>query len=43
LLCRPALRLMARLALVAAYSLGKRSCSNRERANAVGLAASLIS
>jgi hypothetical protein len=43
LLCRLALRLMARLALVAAYSRRKWSCSNRERANAVGLAASLIS
>jgi hypothetical protein len=43
LLCRLALRLMARLALMAAYSRGKRSCSNRERANDTGLAASLIS
>jgi hypothetical protein len=43
LLCRPALRLMAHLALVAAYSRGRRSCRNRECANDVGLAASLIS
>jgi hypothetical protein len=34
---------MARLALVAAYSKGKLSFSNRERANDAGLAASLIS
>jgi hypothetical protein len=43
LLCLMALRLMARLALVAAYSRGRRSGRNRERANDVGLAASLIS
>jgi hypothetical protein len=42
LLCRLALRLMARLALVDTYSGGKRSFSNRERANDVGLAALLI-
>jgi hypothetical protein len=36
LLCHPALRLMARLTLVAAYSGGKRSFSNREHANDVG-------
>jgi hypothetical protein len=36
------LRLTARLALVAAYSLGKRSYSNRERASDTGLAALLI-
>jgi hypothetical protein len=40
---RTALRLMARLALVAAYSGGRRSCSSRKRANAIGLATSLIS
>jgi hypothetical protein len=34
---------MARLALVDTYCGGKRSFSNRERANNVGLAASLIS
>jgi hypothetical protein len=33
-----ALRLMALLALVAAYSRGKRSCTNRERASNTGLA-----
>jgi hypothetical protein len=38
-----ALRLMAHLTLVAAYSKGKRSCTNRERASDTGLAASLIS
>jgi hypothetical protein len=43
LLRHPALRLMACLALVAAYCGGKRSYNNRERANDVGLAASLIS
>jgi hypothetical protein len=37
------LRLIACLARVAAYSLGKRSCSSREHANDMGLAASLIS
>jgi hypothetical protein len=36
--CLKALRLMARLALMAAYSRGKRSCSNHERANDTGLA-----
>jgi hypothetical protein len=34
---------MARLTVMAAYSGRKRSFSNRERANDVGLAASLIS
>jgi hypothetical protein len=43
LLCHPAMRLMAHLALMAAYSDRKWSFSNRERANDVGLAASLIS
>jgi hypothetical protein len=43
LLCLTALRLMARLALVAAYSKGRRSGSNRERANDTGLAVSPIS
>jgi hypothetical protein len=43
LLYLPPLRLIARLALVAAYSVGKRSFSSRERANDTGLAASLIS
>jgi hypothetical protein len=43
LLRHPALRLMACLALMAAYCGGKRSYNNRERANDVGLAASLIS
>jgi hypothetical protein len=43
LMCRSTLRLMAHLAFVAAYSRGRRSCRNRERANDVGLAASLIS
>jgi hypothetical protein len=43
LLCLTALRLMARLALVAAYSRGRRSCTNRECANDTGFAASLIS
>jgi hypothetical protein len=38
-----ALRLMARLALVAAYSRRKRSCTNRERARGTGLVVSLIS
>jgi hypothetical protein len=38
-----ALRLTACLALVAAYSGGKRSCSNRERASATGLVVSSIS
>jgi hypothetical protein len=42
-LCLTALRLMARLALVAAYSCGKCSERNRERASDTGLAASLIS
>jgi hypothetical protein len=37
-LCLTALRLMACLALVAAYSQGKRSCTNRERASDTGLA-----
>jgi hypothetical protein len=37
------LRLMARLAHVAAYSGGRRSCTNRERASATGLAVSSIS
>jgi hypothetical protein len=32
-LCGTALRLIARLARVAVYSLGKRSCSSRERAH----------
>jgi hypothetical protein len=43
LLCLTALRLMARLALVAAYSRGRRSCTHRERASNTGLAALLIS
>jgi hypothetical protein len=43
LLCLTALRLMARLALVAAYSRGKRLCTNHERASDTGLAVSLIS
>jgi hypothetical protein len=34
---------MARLALVAAYSGERHSCTSRERTNAVGLAVSLIS
>jgi hypothetical protein len=42
-LCLTALRLMARLALVAAYSRGRRSETNRERASDTGLAASFIS
>jgi hypothetical protein len=43
LLYLTALRLMARLARVAAYSRGRRSCTNRERASATGLAVSSIS
>jgi hypothetical protein len=43
LLCGTDLRLIARLALVAAYSRGRRSCSSRERANDVGLASLFIS
>jgi hypothetical protein len=43
LLCLTALRLMARLALVAAYSGGRRSGSNHEHANDTGLAVSPIS
>jgi hypothetical protein len=43
LLCLTALRLMARLALMAAYSRGRRSGTNRERANDTGLAVSPIS
>jgi hypothetical protein len=43
LLCGTDLRLIARLAHVAAYSWGKRSCSSRERASDTGLVASLIS
>jgi hypothetical protein len=42
-LCGTDLRLIARLARVAAYSLGKHFCSSHERANDTGLAASLIS
>jgi hypothetical protein len=42
-LCGTTLRLTTRLARVAAYSLRRRSCSSRERANDVGLAVSLIS
>jgi hypothetical protein len=42
-LCLTALRLMARLALVAAYSHGRRLEKNREHASDTGLAASLIS
>jgi hypothetical protein len=34
---------MARLALVAAYSRGKRSCTNHERASDTRFAASFIS
>jgi hypothetical protein len=40
---RHRLRLIARLALVAAYSGGRRLCSSRERANAIGSASSFIS
>jgi hypothetical protein len=43
LLCDIDLRLTAHLALVAAYSGSRRSCSSRERTNDVGLAASLVS
>jgi hypothetical protein len=43
LLFLTALRLMARLALVAAYSGGRRSWTNRERTSAIGLAVSSIS
>jgi hypothetical protein len=43
LLVLTALRLTARLALVAAYSWGKRSCTIRECANATGSAVSSIS
>jgi hypothetical protein len=43
LLCLTALRPMAHLALVAAHSRGRRSCTNRERASATGLAVSSIS
>jgi hypothetical protein len=43
LLCLTALRLMAHLTLVAAYSRGRRSCTNREHASATGLAVSSIS
>jgi hypothetical protein len=42
-LCLTALRLMARLTLMAAYSRGRHSEKNRERASDMGLAASLIS
>jgi hypothetical protein len=42
-LCLTALRLMARLARVATYSRGKRSCTSRERTNDTGLAVSPIS
>jgi hypothetical protein len=42
-LCGTDLRLIARLALVAAYSGGKRLCSSHECANDVGLASSFIS
>jgi hypothetical protein len=42
-LCLTALRLMARLARVAAYSRGKRSCTNRECASDTGSAVSSIS
>jgi hypothetical protein len=41
--CLTALRLMVRNALVAAYSRGKRLCSNHECANDIGLAVSPIS
>jgi hypothetical protein len=40
-LCLTALRLMARLARVAAYSRGKRLCTNRERASDTGSAVSV--
>jgi hypothetical protein len=43
LLFLTALRLTARLALVATYSWGKGSCINRECDNAAGLAISSIS
>jgi hypothetical protein len=43
LLYLTALRLMARLDRVAAYSRGRRLCTNRERASATGLVVSSIS
>jgi hypothetical protein len=43
LLCGTNLTLIAHLALIVAYSGGRRSCSSREHASDVGLAASLIS
>jgi hypothetical protein len=42
-LCGNDLRLIVRLALVAAYSGSRRFCSSHERASDMGLAVSLIS
>jgi hypothetical protein len=42
-LCLTALRLMARLALVVAYSYGRRSCRSRDYTSATGSAVSSIS